>query len=65
MQHTHKYLIFLILFGLFSSQLVRAADLASDSEQLFNLAELVFPQSFTPTRNTNHASPAWPYYRGP
>ncbi|MCK5829205.1 MAG: hypothetical protein KAH20_02780 [Methylococcales bacterium] len=65
MQHTKKYLIFLTLFSLFSSQLTRAADLASDPEQLFNSAELVFPQWFNPPLNTNSSPPAWPYYRGP
>lgn len=53
------------LLGLGSSQIVLAVVTSQQAEEIFNLAEQVFPQYFSPPLSTQTFPPNWQYYRGP
>ena len=62
---TKKLALISILLGLLVSEIAMPIVSNQQAEEIFNLAEQVFPQHFSPASTTQTFPPDWQYYRGP
>ena len=60
-----KVVLVCVMLGLVVSKIAMAVVTSQQAEEIFNLAEQVFPQYFSPTLTTQTFPPDWQYYRGP